>query len=251
MGNRSGCVVDRRGYVAAWLSSGEPAFHQAPEGSGVVDRRNGLSAMLHSIIVREMKRFRVVILLAAVPLLGCRAPEPLTQELAERLILAQVFEAEPVYAEVPQRVSWNPESPKDEFDERSVRTLRNLERAGLVTLVVEESRDSATYVATVTSDGFDRLGTVPSARGPAFRGMIAEKKIDGVQNFVRHPTETDVGRAEVLFHYGKPTDLYEMFDTKIDKPLDQPFVSVVSIFRDEGAWRVRVLVSKEPVGAVQ
>ena len=203
--------------------------------------------MLHSTIVKETQRLSLVLLISLGLVSGCREPEPLTQELAERLILAQVFDTEPVYAEVPQRVAWSPDSPKDEFDELSVRTLRNLESAGLVTLVVDQSDDSATFTATVTPEGFKRLGTVPSARGPALRGLIAEKKVDGVQNFVRHPNDPAVGRAEVLFHYETPSDLYDLFETKIAKPLGQPFVSVVSIFRDEGAWQVRVLVDKEPV----
>ncbi len=56
----------------------------------------------------------------------CQKPEPLTMQKAQQIVSAHQFKAEPIYAEVPQRVWWGPKSPKDEFDEKAVRTLRNL-----------------------------------------------------------------------------------------------------------------------------
>src|SRR5476649_33746 len=67
-------------------------------------------------------------------LFTCARKEPLTAEKANEIIKAYMFKREPIYAEVPQRVWWSPTSPKDDFDEKSLRTLENLRRAGLVTL---------------------------------------------------------------------------------------------------------------------
>ena len=130
---------------------------------------------------------------------ACGRPEPLTAEKAQSLISAYAFKSEPVYAEVPQKVWWSPQAPKDAYDELALRTLRNLERAGLVTVTESNvTADSATYVAKVTQKGFPLLGTAPSARGPVYRGLIAEKRYDGLRNFVRHPTEETVGHAELV-----------------------------------------------------
>ena len=51
---------------------------------------------------------------------------------AQEILGGGSFKREPVYAEVPQKVWWTPQAPKDDYDEKAVRTLRNLERAGLV-----------------------------------------------------------------------------------------------------------------------
>lgn len=185
------------------------------------------------------------LLILSLAALACAKPEPLTAEMAESLIKARMYQTEPVYAEVPQKVTYGPKSPKDDFDEKAVRTLRNLERAGLVT--VEETREpdgTETYVAKVTKEGFTILGTTPSARGPAFRARVAEKRLQGVQNFVRHPSEPTVGRAEVVWHYVNPTPWYELFETKINKPLNQPFVSLVSFYWDKSGWNFHVTVPK-------
>jgi hypothetical protein len=186
----------------------------------------------------------ITICLAFALMLGCARPEPLTAEMAEQLVRSQMFEVEPVYAEVPQRVSFGPRSPKDEYDEKAIRTLRNLEKAGLVTVTETRGPDGTlTYVAKTTRKGFKILGTVPSARGPAFRARIAEKRIVGVQNFVRHPSDPTVARLEVVWEYVNPTEYYDMFETKIDKPLGKPFVSLVSFYWDKG-WRFDVTVRK-------
>ena len=174
----------------------------------------------------------------------CAKPEPLTEAKARQLIETQMFKSEPIYAEVPQRVRFGPSSPKDAYDEKAVRTLQNLEREELVTLAETTEPDGTTNItATVTKKGFPLLGTVPSARGPAFRARIAEKKLDRVQNFQRHPTQSTVGHAEIVWHYLNPTPYYEMFETKVNKPLNTPFVSLVSFYWKKG-WRFDVTVRK-------
>ena len=191
-----------------------------------------------------MKRF-LTALAAAVLAFACDRAEPLTAEKAQQLISTYAFKREPVYAEVPQRVWWTPQAPKDEYDELALRTLRNLERAGLVTVTESNvSADSATYVAKVTKKGFPLLGTAPSYRGPVYRARIAEKRYDGLRNFVRHPTQPTVGHAELMWHYDNPTPLYPLFETKIDKPLKKPFASHVSFWFEKHQWKFSVNVKK-------
>lgn len=182
----------------------------------------------------------VVILAAA-----CSKPEPLTATKAQEIIGAWSFKREPVYAEVPQKVWWSPKSPKDDYDEKGLRTLRNLEREGYVTVTESGvTADSATYQARATKKGFPILGTAPSYRGPVYRARIAEKRYDGLRNFVRHPSQETVGHAELVWHYENPTSLYPLFETKIDKPLNKPFVSHVSFWYDKHQWRFEVNVKK-------
>lgn len=190
-----------------------------------------------------MKRAFAPILMLA--FLGCAKPVPLTPAFAESLVRAQMFSVEPVYAEVPQKVWYGPRAPKDDYDEKALRTLRNLERAGLLTVSSSKGTDGTeVHQAKVTKAGFNILGTMPSARGPVYRGRIAEKRIDGLRNFVRHPNEPTVGSGEVVWHYEKPTPLYPMFETKMDKPINKPFVSLVSFYYDKG-WRFNVTVKKQ------
>lgn len=187
----------------------------------------------------------IVAAIAVVFAVGCAKPEPLTAEKAQKLISSHAFKREPVYAEVPQKVWWSPQAPKDAYDELALRTLRNLERAGLVTVTESNvSADSATYVAKVTEKGFPLLGTAPSHRGPVYRARIADKRYDGLRNFVRHPTEPTVGHAELVWHYENPTPLYPLFETKIDKPLKTPFVSHVSFWWEDHVWKFNVNVRK-------
>ena len=190
--------------------------------------------------MRKKKWFALLLLF-----LACQRREPLTAQKAQEIISRYQFAAEPVYAEVPQRVWWNDQSPKDDYDDKAVRTLRNLERAGYLT--VAESHDPAgttSYTGTVTQKGFPVLGTVPSARGRALRGKIAEKRYDGLRNFVRHPSQETTGHAELVWHYGNPTPLYPLFETKINKPLDKPFASYVAFFYKDHEWRFDVTVRK-------
>jgi hypothetical protein len=189
-----------------------------------------------------MRKAAIILLLLAAA--GCARPEPLTAEKAESIVRGYGLRPEPIYAEVPQRVWWNPKSPKDDYDELALRTLRNLEKAGLVTVTGSETADSGEYIAKVTNQGFRMLGTTPSARGPAFRGQIAFKVYDGVRNFERHPNEETTGHAELVWHYANPTALYSMFETKINKPLNTPFVSHVSFFYKDATWRLDVTVPK-------
>ncbi|HEX8411853.1 MAG TPA: hypothetical protein VF883_23595 [Thermoanaerobaculia bacterium] len=189
---------------------------------------------------------RITVALAvAILAAACSKPEPLTATKAQEIIGAWSFKREPVYAEVPQKVWWSPKAPKDDYDEKALRTLRNLEREGYVTVTESGvTADSATYQARATKKGFPILGTAPSMRGPVYRARIAEKRYDGLRNFVRHPREETVGHAELVWHYENPTSLYPLFETKIDKPLNKPFVSHVSFWYDKHQWRFEVNVRK-------
>ena len=185
-----------------------------------------------------------VVILLVVLALACARREPLTAEKAESIIRGYGLRWEPVYAEVPQRVWWNPKAPKDEYDERALRTLRNLEREGLVTVTGTEGPDSGEYIAKVTEKGFRILGTAPSHRGPAFRAQIARKVYDHLQNFQRHPNEETTGHAELIWHYEDPTPLYPLFETKMNKELNKPFASQVSFYFKDHQWRIDVTVPK-------
>jgi hypothetical protein len=185
-----------------------------------------------------------IVLLGVLIALGCSKPEPLTEEKAKQIVAGWIFKKEPVYAEVPQRVWWSPKSPKDDYDEKALRTLRNLERAGLVTVTEKVNGDSAEYIAKVTKKGFPILGTAPSYRGPVYRATICQKVYDGLRNFVRHPHEPTVGAAELVWHYDNPTWLYPFFETKINKPLKTPFVSNVSFWYAKRQWKFEVTVKK-------
>lgn len=194
----------------------------------------------HDLVSRKLQA-----LFLCLPLvLACGRPEPLTAERAERILAGYAVRSEPVYAEVPQKVWWNAKAPQDAYDVKALQTLRNLERAGLVTLAGAKTSDGAIWHARVTRKGFPILGTAPSARGPVYRGRICEKRYDGLRNFVRHPTQETVGHAELVWHYEKPTSLYPLFETKIDKPLARPFASHVSFWYEKHQWRFEVNVRK-------
>jgi hypothetical protein len=190
-----------------------------------------------------MKRVGILLLTALV-VSACNKPEPLTEAKAKAIVAGWSFKREPVYAEVPQRVWWSPKAPKDDYDEKALRTLRNLQRAGLVTVTEKVTADSAEYIAKVTKKGFPILGTAPSYRGPVYRATIAQKVYDGLRNFVRHPTIPTVGHGELVWHYDNPTWLYPLFETKIDKPLNTPFVSNVSFWYEKHQWKFEVNVRK-------
>ncbi|MFL6246013.1 MAG: hypothetical protein ACJ74H_08320 [Thermoanaerobaculia bacterium] len=193
-----------------------------------------------------IKSIRGVLLLSAIAFIACSKPEPLTEAKAKEIVSAWIFKREPVYAEVPQRVWWTPQSPKDDYDEKAVRTLRNLERAGLVTVTEKVNGDSAEYIAKVTKKGFPILGTAPSNRGPVYRATVCEKVYDGLRDFVRHPNEPTVGHAELVWHYDHPRPLYPLFETKINKPLKTPFHSNVSFWYEKHQWKFEVNVRKAP-----
>ena len=175
---------------------------------------------------------------------SCARREPLTAALAEKIIRSHAFSHEPVYAEVPQRVWWDGNSPKDDYDEKAIRTLRNLEREGFLSVVESQHSGTTAFVGTVTAKGFSVLGTAPSRRGPCFRALICEKKYDGLRNFTRHPNDPTVAHADIMWHYADPTALYDAFETKIDKPLDTPFASFVSFYYKDHQWRFDVTVKK-------
>ena len=190
-------------------------------------------------------RFLVLgVALASVVLAACgRVPE-LSDENARKVILDRAVDDEPVYAEVPERVWWGPEAPKDDYDDLALRTLRNLEAVGLVALVHETDGETESWKATVTEKGFPILGKVPSKRGRALRAKICSKKIDDVRNFIRHPSDPAVGNADLIWHYEKPTAFYNLFETKRDKPLGKPFRSVVAIRREGGFWKLDLIIRK-------
>jgi len=187
---------------------------------------------------------RAAVFVTALLALACSKPEPLTPEKAQQIVSGWSFKREPVYAEVPQKVWWTPKAPKDAYDELAVRTLRNLEKAGLVTVTEQVTADSATYTAKVTKKGFPVLGTAPSHRGPVYRAQICEKVYDGLRNFQRHPSEPTVGHGELEWHYDRANWLYPLFETKIDKPLNKPFASYVSFWYDKHQWKFEVNVRK-------
>lgn len=176
--------------------------------------------------------------------IACGGPGALDAKRADSIIRSQLFLTEPVYAEVPQKVSFGPASPKDEYDGRAVETLRNLERAGFVTVAEAHTPDGmSTYQAKVTEKGFRLLGTMPSMRGPVYRARICDKRVTGTRNFVRHPSDPTVGRVEVVWEYTNPTPMYALFTTRMNKPLRKPFVSVASIYWENG-WRFDLTVKK-------
>lgn len=200
---------------------------------------------------RRVSQWFVVAILAALAAAGCQKPQPLTEEKAQQIISTWSFRREPVYAEVPQRVWWNAKAPKDAYDELAVRTLRNLERAGLVTVTEKVGAGSAEYVAKVTKKGFPILGTAPSHRGPVYRATICDKRYDGIRNFQRHPSEPTVGHAELVWHYDNPTWLYPLFETKINKPLHKPFASHVSFWYEKHQWKFEVVVRKTDASSAE
>jgi hypothetical protein len=206
---------------------------------GSQEKRGGAAGRLAAL--------SLTILGALVAVAGCAREEPLTAAKAEQIVRAGAFRREPVYAEVPRRVWWTPESPRDDYDVLALKTLENLENAGLVTVERKVVADSAEYLATVTQKGFSILGTAPSARGQVYRAKICEKVYEGLRNFVRHPNEPTVGHAELVWHYRNPTPLYPLFETKRNKPLDVPFASHVSFWFEEGQWKLNVTVEKAEV----
>ena len=190
------------------------------------------------------RRLIVPVLLALLLPAACAKREPLTAAKAQEIIGGYQFHREPIYAEVPQKVWWNARFPKDDFDEKSMRTFHNLEQAGLIAVTEVSANGTTAYQAKVTQKGFKILGTAPSNRGPVYRGLICYKKYDGLRNFQRHPNEPTVGNAELVWHYSEPTFLYPMFETKLNKPLDKPFVSVVSFYYKDYDWHFDVIVKK-------
>jgi hypothetical protein len=196
---------------------------------------------------RSSQGIHAALLVACALAFGCDKAEPLTAAKATEIIGRYQFHAEPVYAEVPQRVWWSPKAPKDDYDEKALRTLTTLQQAGYVTVTGSQTGDSGEYVAKVTQKGFNILGTAPSARGPVFRARICEKKYDGIRNFERHPSDPTVGHAELVWHYDNPTPLYPMFETKINKPLKRPFASFVAFYFKDHEWRFDVTVRKAEV----
>jgi hypothetical protein len=193
---------------------------------------------------KTLSRISFCILPFALCILACARKEPLTEAKAKQILGQYEKIVELVYAEVPQRVWWSPRAPKDDYDEKALRTLRNLERAGLLTITEKHDGDMTSFTGHPTPKGFPILGTAPSLRGPCFRAQICEKRYDGVRNFVRHPNEPTVGYAELIWHYSNPTPLYDLFETKINKPINRPFASQVSFYYKDHDWHFAVTVRK-------
>jgi len=196
---------------------------------------------------RRQKFLAVFLLPSAFCLVSCSKKEPLTAQKASEIIGAVSFKREPVYADVPQRVWWSPTSPQDDYDLKALRTLDNLRRAGLVTLMARQDGVISSMIAHVTQKGFPILGTAPSYRGPVYRGQICDKVYDGIRNFERHPTEATTGHAQLVWHYTNPTWLYPLFETKINKPLNKRFASNVSFYWKDYQWKFDVTVRKAEV----
>jgi hypothetical protein len=190
---------------------------------------------------RWSQGFIALLLLA----LACDRAEPLTEAKAREVLERFTVQKVPVYAEVPQRVWWSAKAPKDDFDEKSLRTFDNLVQAGLITTKPFTTPDGKTGVAAeVTQKGFPILGTAPSARGACFRATICFKFTDGMRNFQRHPTDPTIGHAELIWHYDEPTSLYPLMETKINKPLKKEFASLVAFYYKDHAWHFDVTVPK-------
>ena len=190
---------------------------------------------------------RASAILALILTAACQREEPLTAQKASDILKSYQFQREPVYAAVPQKVWWDPQHPKDEFDELSVRTLRNLQSQGYITVTETHEGEKTTYTAKVTQKGFPLLGTGPSARGPVYKGLICQKKYEGVRDFQRHPNEPTTGRAELVWRYDEETALYPLFETKGNKPLRKPFASLVSFYYKDHQWKFNVTVRKTDV----
>jgi len=186
-------------------------------------------------------RLALALVLAVV---ACQRRESLTAQKAAEIIRAYQFAKEPIYAEVPQRVWWSAKAPQDDYDVKALQTLRNLERAGFVTVIELHDGDTTAYTAKVTPKGFPVIGTAPSARGPCFRATICYKKYDGLRDFERHPTDPTVGHAELVWHYENPTPFYPLFETKINKPLNKPFASYIAFYYKDFQWHFDVTVRK-------
>ena len=192
---------------------------------------------------RSSQGFRLLLLLLLA--LACDRAEPLTEQKAREVLQRFMVQKVPVYAEVPQRVWWSAAAPRDDFDEKSLRTFDNLQKAGLIVTKPFQTADGKTgLLATVTPKGFPILGTAPSARGPCFRATICFKFYDGMRNFQRHPSEPTVGHGELIWHYDQPTWLYPLFETKMNKPLKKEFASLVSFYWKDHTWRFDVTVPK-------
>src|SRR5881227_2234821 len=83
--------------------------------------------------------------------LACDRAEPLTEAKAREVLQRFTVAKVPVYAEVPQRVWWSARAPKDDFDEKSLRTFNNLRNAGLIATKPFSTPDGKTgFVAEVT-----------------------------------------------------------------------------------------------------
>jgi hypothetical protein len=178
---------------------------------------------------------------------ACPRAEPLTAQKADEILQSFQFANEPIYAEVPQRVWWSPKAPQDDYDVKALQTLRNLERAGYLTVTESHDGDTTAYTGKVTPKGFTLIGTAPSKRGPCFRATICFKKYDGLRNFQRHPSQPTVGHGDLVWHYERPTPMYPLFTTKIDKDLQKPYASAVSFFWKNHAWHFDVMVRKSAV----
>jgi hypothetical protein len=178
---------------------------------------------------------------------ACPKPDPLTAQKAEEILKGYEASNEPIYAEVPQRVWWNAKAPQDEYDGKALQTLRNLEREGYVTVAEAHAAGTTSYTAKATPKGFPILGTAPSNRGPCFRATIAFKKYDGLRDFQRHPTDPTVGHGYLWWHYERPTPMYDLFTTKIDKELNKPYATAVSFYWKDYAWHFDVMVRKTKV----
>jgi hypothetical protein len=130
-------------------------------------------------------------------LIACQQPEPLTAQKAEQILRGYMFAREPVYAEVPQKVWWNAKSPKDDYDEKALRTLRNPSPPDLT--VTEAHSDNGTTAPRrqVTGQGFRVLGTTPACAAHV-SGLDRLQEIRRAPQFSAPSEEPTVGHAELV-----------------------------------------------------
>ena len=135
----------------------------------------------------------------AILLLVMRLPEAQSHSLLQkpsRSSASSRFNAEPIYAEVPQKVWWNARSPKDDYDEKSLRTLDNLAERRAHDRRPAARRATAPSTSRRSRPRASRSSAPHRARAaPSFAALICCKNYDGLRNFQRHPTEPTTGHA--------------------------------------------------------
>src|SRR5437016_1824532 len=114
---------------------------------------------------RSSQGFVLLLLLA----LACDRAEPLTEQKAREVLQRFMAQKVPVYAQVPQRVWWSAAAPRDDFDEKSLRTFDNLQKAGLSATKPIQTADGKTglraavaMIASVASRGKNPVSTTPA-----------------------------------------------------------------------------------------
>src|SRR3954451_18017823 len=95
---------------------------------------------------KSSQEIRVLVALTCALITASQRRVPLTVEKAKEIVGDYQKVVEPVYAEVPQRVWWSPRAPKDDYDEKALRTLHNLEHAGYVRIEETHKEGVDSYI---------------------------------------------------------------------------------------------------------